>query len=115
MKIIVKKELCQGHAMCQYKAHQLFEINEHGYNDMDRFDVPAGQEDATMCVGLRTHYRRATRRDHLDDQRIVPGIPDLDLVIGFVGRVDSPFDRGAFRCAQATLRVKRAAAVIAQL
>jgi ferredoxin len=46
MKIIVKKELCQGHAMCQYKSPEVFELNEHGYNTMDPFTVPAGQEEA---------------------------------------------------------------------
>jgi len=46
MKIIVKKELCQGHAMCQYKAPGVYELNEHGYNTMEPFVVSAGQEEA---------------------------------------------------------------------
>lgn len=46
MKVIVKKDLCQGHAMCQYKSPELFELNEHGYNEMDPFEVPAGKEEA---------------------------------------------------------------------
>lgn len=46
MKIIVKTDLCQGHAMCAYKSPEVYVLNEHGYNDMQPFDVKPGQEEA---------------------------------------------------------------------
>lgn len=48
MKIIVKTELCQGHAMCAYKSPEVYTLNEHGYNDMPAFDVTLGHEDAAL-------------------------------------------------------------------
>jgi ferredoxin len=46
MKVLIDKQRCQGHALCAYNSPDLFHLNDQGYNDMDSFEVPAGQEEA---------------------------------------------------------------------
>jgi len=54
MKVTVDHAKCQGHAMCFSYAPEIFELDEFGYNRMQPFEVPPGEEGqaeraAAMC------------------------------------------------------------------
>ena len=54
MKIVVKKDLCCGAAMCVRAAPAVYKLDEFGYNKMDGTQVAPGQEEdarhgATTC------------------------------------------------------------------
>ena len=46
MKIIIKKDLCCGAAVCVKQAPNVYALDEFGYNKMDGAQVPAGEEEA---------------------------------------------------------------------
>jgi ferredoxin len=60
MKIIVKRNLCSGHARCWNVAPEVFRLNDDGYIDMDDFEVPPGQEEIAG-KGARACPERALR------------------------------------------------------
>jgi ferredoxin len=60
MRIIVKRELCSGHARCWNTAPDIFQLDDAGYIDMNDFDVPPGQEELAR-KGARACPERALR------------------------------------------------------
>lgn len=46
MKAAVDRNLCQGHAMCNALAPEVYEVNDDGFNEMGVFAVPVGREAA---------------------------------------------------------------------
>jgi ferredoxin len=44
MRIRVDPELCQGHALCNAAAPDLFTLDENGYSDVGVREVPAEME-----------------------------------------------------------------------
>lgn len=53
MKITIDHSRCQGHAICQNNAPDLFVLNDDGYNRMEPFMVgPADETRAKRAVRL---------------------------------------------------------------
>ncbi len=52
MKMIVRKDLCCGAALCVQMAPDVYRLDELGYNDMDGQTVPPGKE-AEADTGAR--------------------------------------------------------------
>lgn len=46
MKIRVDRKMCQGHALCNAAAPDLFTLDTDGYSDVGVREVPPGMEDA---------------------------------------------------------------------
>ncbi|HET6951513.1 MAG TPA: ferredoxin [Acidimicrobiales bacterium] len=60
MKIRVDRQMCQGHALCNAAAPELFTLDADGYSNVDIRDVPAGMEDAARRGLLRCPERAIT-------------------------------------------------------
>ena len=45
MRVRVDTELCQGHALCNGAAPDLFTLDANGYSDVGVREVPSGMED----------------------------------------------------------------------
>ncbi len=58
MRIRVDRDRCQGHAMCNALAGELFEVTDQGFNEMGEFDAPDGQR-ALAARGARACPERA--------------------------------------------------------
>jgi ferredoxin len=42
MRIRVDTHLCTGHALCQMQGPDVYVLNDLGFNETDRVDVPEG-------------------------------------------------------------------------
>lgn len=40
MRVRVDRDRCQGHAMCNALAGEIFEVTDEGFNEMGEFEVP---------------------------------------------------------------------------
>ena len=45
MKIRADRQVCQGHALCNAEALELFTLDDDGYSDVDVREVPPGMEE----------------------------------------------------------------------
>lgn len=45
MKIHVDRSICQGHALCNAAAPDLFTLDDDGYSNVGEVEVPAGMEE----------------------------------------------------------------------
>jgi ferredoxin len=45
MRIRVDPTVCQGHALCEAVASDLFTLDDEGYSNVDETEVPAGLEE----------------------------------------------------------------------
>ena len=45
MKIRVDRQICQGHALCNAEAPELFTLDDDGYSNVGVKEVPLGMED----------------------------------------------------------------------
>jgi ferredoxin len=55
--------MCQGHALCNAAAPELFTLDADGYSDVDVRDVPPGMEDAVRRGMLACPERAITIED----------------------------------------------------
>lgn len=47
MKILVSNDLCQGHAQCNAKAPEIYQLDSDGFIGLESgLEVPSGQEKA---------------------------------------------------------------------
>lgn len=58
MRIRVDGAMCQGHALCAAAAQDLYTLDDDGYSNVDRLEVPAGMEDLARR-GLQSCPERA--------------------------------------------------------
>ena len=45
MRIRADRQVCQGHALCNAEALELFTLDDDSYSDVDVRDVPPGMEE----------------------------------------------------------------------
>jgi ferredoxin len=53
MNVIVNRAMCQGHALCNQAAPDLFTLDDEGYSDVTESEVPAGSEEIARRGALR--------------------------------------------------------------
>ena len=58
MRIRVDPTVCQGHALCEAVASDLFTLDDEGYSNVDETEVPGGLEDLARR-GVQTCPERA--------------------------------------------------------
>ena len=58
MRIRVDPNVCQGHALCEAVASDLFTLDDEGYSNVDESEVPTGNEDLARH-GMQTCPERA--------------------------------------------------------
>jgi ferredoxin len=63
VKVRVDPSKCEGHALCNGYAPQLFTLDDDGYSDIDVTVVPAGMEDAARRGALACPERAITVED----------------------------------------------------
>jgi len=52
VKIRVDREMCEGHALCNGAAPELFTLDDDGYSNVDVREVPPGMEDVARRGAL---------------------------------------------------------------
>jgi ferredoxin len=75
MRILVKRNLCSGHARCASVAPDLFRLTDEGYIDVEDFDVPPGLEELARR-GARACPERALRVAPVADVSVVAAPKD---------------------------------------
>ena len=76
MKIGIDREGCVCHARCEAIAPDLYPLDDVGYVDTDRFDVPVGMEgpvrkSAKSCPqNIIPHDRRSQRQSLAAGERV---------------------------------------------
>ncbi|MEO3787565.1 ferredoxin [Actinocorallia sp. B10E7] len=58
MKLVVDQGKCCGHARCNDRAPELFELDDLGYVAVNEIEVPEGMEEAALA-GARACPERA--------------------------------------------------------
>jgi ferredoxin len=52
MKIRLDRELCRGHAQCNARGPDVYELDDNGYATLTELEIPAGLEDQARA-GVR--------------------------------------------------------------
>ena len=63
MKVRVERSKCEGHALCNGQAPELFTLDDDGYSNVDLKVVPAGTEDAARRGALACPERAISVED----------------------------------------------------